>query len=40
MTIAAQDAEGRWVENGRIETSTFIRNVGTLCDYLETVTQE
>ena len=35
--IAAQDAQGRWVEGGRIETSTFIRNVGVLCDYLETV---
>ena len=35
--IAAQDGEGRWVESGRIETSTFIRNMGTLCDYLETV---
>ncbi len=33
--IAAQDAEGRWIRNGRIETSTFIRNVGALCDYLE-----
>jgi len=33
--IAAQDAEGRWVKNGRIQTSTFIRNAGILCDYLE-----
>jgi PelA/Pel-15E family pectate lyase len=33
--ITAQDAGGRWVENGRIETSTFIRNTGILCDYLE-----
>ena len=38
--IAAQDAEGRWVENGRIETSRFIQNMGTLCDYLEMVTQD
>jgi hypothetical protein len=33
--ISAQDAKGRWVEDGRIETSTFIRNAGILCDYLE-----
>jgi PelA/Pel-15E family pectate lyase len=33
--VRTQDADGRWIENGRIETSTFIRNVGVLCDYLE-----
>ena len=33
--IAALDEKGRWVMNGQIETRTFIRNVGTLCDYLE-----
>lgn len=37
--IAAQDAEGRWVESGRIETSTFIRNVGALCEYLAMIAQ-
>lgn len=45
-TIAALDAQGRWVTKGglrrrdfdfgdRIETSTFIRNVELLSDYLE-----
>jgi len=38
--IAAQDREGRWVESGQIETSTFIRNAGVLCDYLEMVAGE
>jgi len=33
--IAALDANGRWVNNGWIESGTFIRNVETLCDYLE-----
>lgn len=33
--ISAQDSKGRWIENERIETSTFIRNAGILCDYLE-----
>lgn len=33
--ISTQDDKSRWVENGRIETSTFIRNTGILCDYLE-----
>jgi len=38
--IAAQDAEGRWVENGKIETRTFIANMGALCDYLEMMESE
>ena len=29
------DGKGRWLTNGQIETRTFIRNVKTLCDYLE-----
>ncbi len=33
--IAALDAKGRWVTNGRIECRTFIENVRVLCDYLE-----
>ncbi|MBI2946068.1 MAG: hypothetical protein HYY23_00340 [Verrucomicrobia bacterium] len=33
--IAALDERGRWISNGRIETRVFIRNVQTLCDYLE-----
>jgi len=32
--IAALDAKGRWITNGRIESRTFIANVNTLCDYL------
>jgi hypothetical protein len=34
-TIAALDAQGRWITNDRIESRTFIANVDTLCDYLE-----
>lgn len=33
--IAALDAKGRWISNGRIESRTFIANVNTLCDYIE-----
>jgi len=33
--IAAQDPQGRWVRNGRIECATFIRNLNTLSEYLE-----
>ena len=33
--IDALDAKGRWITNGRIESRTFIANVNTLCDYLE-----
>jgi hypothetical protein len=33
--IAALDAKGRWITNGRIESRTFIANVNALCDYLE-----
>lgn len=32
--IKAQDARGRWLERGRMETRTFIRNMGVLCDLL------
>jgi len=32
--IASMDARGRWVEDGRIHTKTFIRNVETLADYI------
>jgi hypothetical protein len=28
------DARGRWVEDGRIHTKTFIRNVETLANYI------
>ncbi|GBC99802.1 hypothetical protein HRbin17_02333 [bacterium HR17] len=35
--IAAQDAEGRWVEDGEIRTRTFIRYVETLANYLLTL---
>jgi hypothetical protein len=35
--MAAQDEQGRWIRNGKIETSTFIRNMRVLCDYLEMV---
>ena len=38
--VAAQDSKGRWVENGRIETSTFVRNTGILCDYLEAIQEQ
>lgn len=33
--IKAQDGQGRWLRNGRIECSTFIRNVNALSEYLE-----
>jgi PelA/Pel-15E family pectate lyase len=33
--IAALDAKGRWVTNGRIECRVFIDNARALCDYLE-----
>jgi len=33
--IAALEAKGRWVSNGRIESRAFIANVNTLCDYIE-----
>jgi hypothetical protein len=32
--IASMDARGRWVEDGRIHTKTFIRNVETLANYI------
>lgn len=32
--LAKQDDQGRWVENGRIQCSTFIANVNTLSEYL------
>lgn len=35
--IATQDGEGRWVEDGQIQTRTFIRNVETLAEYLRTI---
>src|SRR5262249_2336706 len=33
--VDSLDANGRWLVNGRIQTRVFIRNVETLCDYLE-----
>lgn len=33
--VAALDAQGRWVTDGRIQTRVFIRNADALCDYLE-----
>lgn len=33
--LAAQEASGRWLTNGRVEMRTFIRNINVLCDYLE-----
>jgi hypothetical protein len=33
--VDSLDAKGRWIVNGRIQTRVFIRNVETLCDYLE-----
>ena len=35
--LAAQDVEGRWVEDGEIRSRTFIRHVDTLVDYLITL---
>jgi hypothetical protein len=32
--LAAQEASGRWLTQGRIEMRTFIRNMNVLCDYL------
>jgi hypothetical protein len=33
--VGAMDDQDRWLRNGRIETRTFIQNVGVLCGYLE-----
>ncbi|MFO8012188.1 MAG: pectate lyase [Phycisphaerae bacterium] len=34
--IGALDAEGRWIDDdGRIRCETFVRNMRTLCDYVE-----
>ncbi len=38
--IEAMDAQGRWVENGFIETRTFIRHVETLADYITAVRRQ
>ncbi len=35
--LSAQDAEGRWIEDGEIRSRTFIRHVETLADYLATL---
>ncbi|MCS7254695.1 MAG: pectate lyase [Armatimonadota bacterium] len=35
--IAAQDDEGRWVEDGQIRTHTFIRNVEVMAEYLQII---
>jgi PelA/Pel-15E family pectate lyase len=37
QVIDALDERGRWIANGRVETRVFIRNVQTLCDYLESL---
>lgn len=33
--LAAQDAQGRWVKNGKVESSTFAANVHTLARYIK-----
>jgi PelA/Pel-15E family pectate lyase len=33
--IASQDPKGRWLNKGRIECGTFVRNLNTLSEYLE-----
>ncbi len=38
--IAALDAEGRWLVEGRIQTSAYIANARTICDYLEAAAGE
>lgn len=35
--ISSQDETGRWVASGAIETKVFIRNVNTLCEYINMV---
>jgi len=35
--IASLDEKGRWIDDGKIYSSTFVRNVNLLCDYLELV---
>lgn len=35
--ITSMDSQGRWVENDRINTRTFIRNLETLSDYIAAV---
>ncbi len=37
--ISAMDSQGRWMNRGRIETRVFIRNLNTLCDFLESFGQ-
>lgn len=37
--IRKQDAHGRWVENGRISCSTFVRNLQLLSNYIELARQ-
>jgi len=37
--IAKQDIQGRWVDNGKISCSTFIKNVRLLSDYIALVNQ-
>ena len=34
--INSQDGNGRWVSDGRIKSSDFIKNINKLCDYVET----
>ena len=33
--METQDPTGRWLSGGRIETRTFVRNMNTMCDFLE-----
>lgn len=33
--IASLDERGRWVTEGRIEMRTYVRNMTTLCEFLE-----
>lgn len=35
QVLAALDSEGRWLEDGMIESAVFVRNSGTLLAYLE-----
>jgi len=38
--IAKLDTQGRWVEDGKISSSTFIKNVQLLSDYIALVQRE
>jgi hypothetical protein len=38
--IAAMDGEGRWVEDGLIQSATFIDHLGTLAQFVAATEKE